>query len=136
VKPGSATVGRVPCVRRATAWVVVVGVAVMIGGGCGSDRKATGFCAEVERGRAGFDSTEPDRSDAALAALDRMIVSAPPTVAPALRTMSTELLVIYGNPKAAAKDPSILERYSAAVDRVDEYLRDECGLRIPSRQAG
>ena len=133
---GSATVARVPCVRRATACVVVVGVAAMVGGGCGGDREATGFCAEIERGHAGFDSTDPHRSTAALAQLDRMIVSAPPTVAPDLKTMSSLLSVIYRNPKAVVKDPSILERYSAAVDRVDQYLRDECGLRIPRRRAG
>ena len=136
MKAASATVVRVPCIRRATAWLVVVGVAAMVAGGCGADREATGFCAEIERGHAGFDSTDPHRSTAALAQLDRMIGSAPPTVAPDLKTMSSLLSVIYRNPKAVVKDPSILDRYSATVDRVDQYLRDDCGLRIPSRHAG
>lgn len=129
----SATVARVPCVRRATACVVVVGVAAMVGSGCGSDRKATGFCAAIEHGHSGFDSTDPHRSAAALAQLDRVIAAAPPTVAPDLKTMSSTLTVLYRNPLAVAKDPSILERYWSAVDRIDEYLRDECGLRIPRR---
>ena len=133
---GSATVARVPCVRRATACVVVVGVAAMVGGGCGSDREATGFCAEIEHRHAGFDSTDPKRSTAALAQLDRVIATAPATVAPDLKTMSSTLSQLYRNPKALVKDPSILEEYWAAVDRVDQYLRDECGLRIPRRRAG
>ena len=108
----------------------------MLGGGCGGDSKATGFCAEIQRGHAGFDSTQPGRSAAAIAQLDRIIDTAPATVAPDLKTMSTTLTMVYSNPKAVAKDPSILKRYSAAVDRVDQYLRDECGLRIPSREAG
>ena len=59
--------------------------------------------------------------------------AAPPTVAPDLKTMSSTLTVLYRNPLVVAKDPSILERYWSAVDRIDEYLRDECGLRIPRR---
>jgi hypothetical protein len=116
--------------------VVVVGVAAMVGGACGGESKATGFCAEIQRGHAGFDSTQPDRSAAAIEQLDRIIAAAPATVAPDLKTMSTTLTMVYRNPKAVAKDPSILQRYSAAIDRVDQYLRDECGLRIPSREAG
>jgi hypothetical protein len=134
VTEGSATVARVPCVRRATACVVVIGVAAMVAGACGGDRKVTGFCGAIERGHAGFDSTDPHRSAAALAQLDRVIAAAPPTVAPDLKTMSSTLTRLYRNPKAVVADPSILDRYWSAVDHIDEYLRDECGLRIPRRK--
>ena len=109
-------------------------IAAIVGAGCAGDRKATGFCAE-DRARGTWASTRPSRTDRppALAQINRMIGSAPATVAPALKTMSTELSVIYNNPKAVVKDWSIFERYSAAVDRVDQYLRDECGLDIPHR---
>jgi hypothetical protein len=114
--------------------VVVIGVAAMVGGACGGDRRAIGFCGAIERGHAGFDSTDPHRSAAALAQLDRVIAAAPPTVSPDLKTMSSTLTMLYRNPKAVVTDPSILHRYWSAVDHIDEYLRDECGLQIPRRK--
>jgi hypothetical protein len=141
VTAGSATVARVParvpCLRRATAVVAVAGVAAIVGVGCGSDRRATGFCASIQRGHAGFDSTDDvaDRTRA-LAQLERVIASAPATVAPDLKTVGATVADYYRDPKAVLKDPAILHRYTAALDRVDQYLRDACGLRIPRRRTG
>lgn len=123
-----------PFAQRATALAVVFGVAAtVVVGGCSSDRQATGFCAEIEHGHAAFDSVGKEESKRALAELDRVVASAPAAIAPDLKTVSTALSLFYNDPKAFS-DPAGFKRYTAAIDRVDEYLRDTCGIRIPRRK--
>ena len=123
-----------PFTQRATALAVGFGVAAtVVVGGCRSDREANGFCAEIERGHAAFDSIDTDHSDRALAEFDRVAASAPASVAPDLQTVGAQLALFYNDPKAFV-DPAGLKRYAAALDRVDEYLRATCGIRIPSRK--
>jgi hypothetical protein len=128
---------RVPFAQRTTAFIVVFGaVAAVVVGGCGSHREASGFCAEVTRGNAAFDSVDVAGSTRALAQFDRIAESAPATVAPDLKTLSTVLSLLYQDPKAFVKDPANFERYTMARDRIDQYLRRSCGVHIPRRPAG
>jgi hypothetical protein len=127
----------VPFAQRATAVIVGFGaVAAVVVGGCSGDPEARGFCAEITRGHAAFDAIDVAGSARALAQFDRIAEAAPATVAADLKTLSTVLSLLYRNPKALVKEPANFRRYSAARDRVDQYLRRSCGVRIPRRDGG
>lgn len=104
----------------------------MVVGGCSADREANGFCAEIEHGHAAFDSVDKQESKRALAEFDRVVATAPAAIAPDLKTVGTELALFYNDPKAFT-DPVGFKRYTTALDRVDKYLRETCGIRIPRR---
>ena len=123
-----------PFAQRASVLAVVFGVAATaVVGGCGADRKASGFCAEITHGRAAFDVADKEHSKVALASFDRVVASAPAVIAPDLKTVSHELDLLFNDPIAIA-DPVGFRRYVAAIDRVDKYLRQTCGLSIPKRR--
>ncbi|MDQ1466224.1 MAG: hypothetical protein QOH10_639 [Actinomycetota bacterium] len=129
---------RVPFVRHAAVvsffgLVVPLLLGSVVIGGCGTQHKATGFCATIRRGHAAFDSLDKAHVKKALAEFDRVAKSAPATVAPDLRTVSSTLLVLYNEPGTVAKDPAMLRRYFEATVRVDNYLRQSCGVRVPRR---
>jgi hypothetical protein len=128
----------VPFAQRASVLAVVFGVAATaVVGGCGADRRsedaAGGFCAEITHGRAAFDFADKQHSKVALAAFDRVVASAPAVIAPDLKTVSHELTLLFNDPVAIA-DPVGFRRYVAAIDRVDKYLRQTCGVSIPKRR--
>jgi hypothetical protein len=129
---------RVPFAPRAAALVLVLGVvAVVVAGGCGGHRDAGGFCAQITRGHAEFDSIDSvARANRALARFDRVAASAPAAVAPDLQTVSSVLSQLYHDPKAFVKDPGTFRRYSEATRHVDQYLHQSCGVRIPRGQSG
>jgi hypothetical protein len=129
---------RVPFAQRASALVVVFGVvAAVVAGGCGGHREASGFCSQIHRGHAAFDSIDDvARASRALAQFDRVAASAPATVVPDLQTVSSVLSLLYHHPKAFVKDPGTFRRYVEARDRIDQYLRQSCGVGIPRGQSG
>ena len=117
-----------PITHRACA-LLFLGLAVpIIVGGCGSKSEATGFCATIAKGNSVFD--EPNaagRTKAALLEFDRIVASAPPAVAADLKLVSAAL----HDPKSLTASPEKLQRYFATTVRVDRYLHDTCGVKIP-----
>jgi hypothetical protein len=114
------------------AGALLVGFALagsLVVGGCSSHRQATGFCATVERGRAAFDSADQAHASRALAEFDRVIAGAPAAIAPDLKTVSAFLRLLVNDPKSATA--AVFVRYAAAIRRVDRYLHETCGIRIP-----
>lgn len=126
-----------PFATRVTALVVAFAVAAaVVAGGCGGHREAGSFCAQITSGHAAFDSIDVARSSRALALFDRVAATAPATIAPDLKTVSSVVSLLYHNPKALLKEPANFKRFVEARDRVDEYLRQSCGVRIPRSQSG
>jgi hypothetical protein len=121
---------RVSITRRAHALLFLGLVAAIVVGGCGSKSEATGFCAAIEKGNTVFDSPDSVATDkAALREFDRIVASAPPAVAPDLKVVSAAL----HDPHSLTTSTARLQRYFTTTVRVDRYLHDTCGVKIPKR---
>jgi hypothetical protein len=119
-------------VGRATSVVVACGlVAALAGCGGGEHHAATRFCAAIERGHPAFDSIDASKSSTALTEFDRVSESAPAALAPDLAIVSSVLRALYRDPASVANDPARFKSYIAATRRVDRYLHETCGVRIP-----
>jgi hypothetical protein len=119
---------RVPFARRVTALLVSGLAAPAFLGSCGSHRDANRFCAAVNNGNAAFDPVAGGDNEKAFAEFDRVARSAPAKLAPDLKTVSTVLRELQ---RAEPVDSATVARYFAASVRVDRYLHETCGIRIP-----
>ena len=118
---------------RVAAIALTCGIAAALVSGCSNDTHASAFCADAERGQSAFDSNAADRFPAAIAQFEKIAAAAPAAIAPDLKTVSAGLSILYRNPRRFVDDPARFKRYSAAISRVDEYLRQNCGTPIPRR---
>ena len=122
--------------RRSVVFVFLALIGPTVVGGCARSRHTTAFCASVQRGRPVFDPViKPDlqRVLHAFDVFDQIAASAPAAVAPDLRTIGAYQRSYFRDPASVAADSAALERYQAAVARVDRYLQDTCGLTVPTR---
>jgi hypothetical protein len=122
----------VPFVPRAAVVVLVCSLAApALIAGCGRQSDESGFCATIETGHTAFDATDAAHSSAALAEFDRVAATAPASLAPDLKTVAATLSVLYRDPASLANKPALLQRYVAAIERVDRYLHQTCGVAVP-----
>ena len=124
---------RVPSVVRVAALVACVVLAALGASACGSssNSSASGFCNAIRQPNAAFDSLDATHARAALDAFDRVAAKAPPRVAADLHVVSSFQRLLRSDPAAIQKNPTMIGDYGAATKRIDAYLHDTCGLRIP-----
>jgi hypothetical protein len=118
----------VPFARRVTALLVSGLAAPAFLGGCSAHRDANRFCAAVNNGHAAFDPVKGGDNEEALDEFDRIAESAPASLVPDLKTVG---IVIRELERDDPVDPAAVARYFAATVRVDRYLHQTCGMRIP-----
>ena len=110
---------------------------------CGSDDSATTgdsteYCESVRTGQASLsgDVQDPTAAQAAVAAFDQLVATAPPAIAPDVRTVAGLIdKIAAADPAdesgvadlfAAALDPSFL----AASKRMQQFTRQQCGIDL------
>ena len=123
---------RVSSVARVAA-LLACGVLAAIGTtGCSSGGgHASAFCTAIRQPNVAFNTLSGSHVEQALDAFDTVAAKAPAAVAADLHTVSSFQRLLRGNPSAIQKDPALITRYGAATKRVDAYLHDACGVRIP-----
>jgi hypothetical protein len=117
------------------AWCfALVAVAVFSLVGCESG-SGTAWCDEAEKHQAAF-KTEEAIDTEALAAYDRVAQDAPPELRRDLRYVRQLAVAFFtGDPEHQITKPRA-EEFVNAIERVDEYLREECGANIATRREG
>jgi hypothetical protein len=116
---------------RLAALVAVPSIALAA---CGDEQRAA-WCDAVDRRDAAFEA-DTLLEDDALAAFRDVEASAPNEIRDDLRTVREAMVVFATDAAAFLRDFPRVDEYGHARDRVDEYLRDECGLDIPERGGG
>jgi hypothetical protein len=97
-------------------------------GGC----RAADWCTDVNRRADAFD-TDRALDPEALAEFAKVGESAPAPVRDDIRLLHRDLVLLLRSDPEFVQDAARIERMGAAIDRLDDYLREECGVEIPAR---
>jgi hypothetical protein len=130
--------------RRALAAGLLVATCGLLPA-CGSDDTPAGgdsaeYCEAVRAGQSSLsgDVQDPTAAQAAVAAFDQLVATAPPAIAPDVRTVAGLI------DKIAAADPSdrdgVADLFAAALDpsflaaskRMQQFTQQQCGIDLGS----
>jgi hypothetical protein len=119
-------------VRTTCLLLLATTITAALAAACGGSSRASDWCGDVSRSDRAFDTDQALDPDA-LAEFGRLADAAPPAVRAEARVVRRDVVLFLRNDPEVTKDADRVAGLLAAIERLDGYLRDECGVEIPTR---